>query len=104
MNARHRRAVGTRPEASGRRNFRWTCWTDPDPCRVLEAVLSISSDTGARWHMLPQSYPNYKTVHRRFQIGLSSTPVTSRKPKYLTKKQISAAADTNSRRSSIMTN
>ncbi len=23
--------------------------------------------TGAQWHMLPQSYPNYKTVHRRFQ-------------------------------------
>ena len=25
------------------------------------------STTGAQWHMLPQSYPNYKTVHRRFQ-------------------------------------
>src|SRR3970282_543351 len=25
------------------------------------------ADTGAQWHMLPQSYPNYKTVHRRFQ-------------------------------------
>ena len=24
-------------------------------------------NTGAQWHMLPQSYPNYKTVHRRFQ-------------------------------------
>jgi transposase len=33
---------------------------------VLEAVLWIL-DTGAQWHMLPQSYPNYKTVHRRFQ-------------------------------------
>jgi transposase len=22
---------------------------------------------GAQWHMLPQCYPNYKTVHRRFQ-------------------------------------
>jgi len=22
---------------------------------------------GAQWHMHPQSYPNYKTVHRRFQ-------------------------------------
>jgi transposase len=20
-----------------------------------------------KWHMLPQSFPNYKTVHRRFQ-------------------------------------
>jgi transposase len=29
--------------------------------RVLEAVLWILK-TGAQWHMLPQSYPNYKTV------------------------------------------
>lgn len=34
--------------------------------QVLEAVLWILN-TGAQWHMLPQSYPNYKTVHRRFQ-------------------------------------
>ena len=34
--------------------------------RVLEAVLWVLN-TGAQWHMLPQSYPNYKTVHRRFQ-------------------------------------
>ena len=34
--------------------------------KVLEAVLWILN-TGAQWHMLPQSYPNYKTVHRRFQ-------------------------------------
>ena len=33
---------------------------------VLEAVLWILN-TGAQWHMLPQYYPNYKTVHRRFQ-------------------------------------
>jgi transposase len=33
--------------------------------RVLEAVLWILN-TGAQWHMLPQSYPNYKTVYRRF--------------------------------------
>ena len=32
----------------------------------MEAVLWILN-TGAQWHMLPQSYPNYKTVHRRFQ-------------------------------------
>src|SRR5208283_1774381 len=39
----------------------------PVPTRqVLEAVLWILS-TAAQWHMLPQSYPNYKTVHRRFQ-------------------------------------
>ena len=35
--------------------------------RVLEAVLLWILNTGAQWHMLPQSYPNYKTVHRRFQ-------------------------------------
>ncbi len=34
--------------------------------RVLEAVSWILV-TGAQWHMLPQSYPNYKAVHRRFQ-------------------------------------
>ena len=34
--------------------------------RVLDAVLWILT-TGAQWHLLPQSYPNYKTVHRRFQ-------------------------------------
>jgi hypothetical protein len=34
--------------------------------QVLEAVLWILN-TGAQWHMLLQSYPNYKTVHRRFQ-------------------------------------
>ena len=34
--------------------------------RVLDAVLWILN-TGAQWHMLPQSYPNYKTVHRCFQ-------------------------------------
>ena len=40
---------------------------EPIPTRhVLEAVLWILN-TGAQWHMLPQSYPNYKTVHRRFQ-------------------------------------
>ena len=39
----------------------------PIPTRaVLEAVLWILN-TGAQWHMLPQCYPNYKTVHRQFQ-------------------------------------
>lgn len=39
----------------------------PVPARqVLDAALWILN-TGAQWHMLPQCYPNYKTVHRRFQ-------------------------------------
>jgi transposase len=39
----------------------------PVPAReVLNAVLWILN-TGAQWSMLPQCYPNYKTVHRRFQ-------------------------------------
>jgi transposase len=39
----------------------------PVPTRlVLEAVPWILN-TGAQWHMLPQCYPNNKTVHRRFQ-------------------------------------
>ena len=38
---------------------------------VLEAVLWILN-TGAQWHMLPQCYPNYKTVHRRFQQWCTS--------------------------------
>jgi len=29
-------------------------------------------NTGAQWHMLPQCYPNYKTVHRRFQTWCHS--------------------------------
>ena len=37
----------------------------PVPTRkVLEGVLWILN-TGAQWQMLPQCYPNYKTVHRQ---------------------------------------
>jgi transposase len=44
----------------------------PIPTRqVLEAVLWILN-TGAQWHMQPQCYPNYKTVHRRFQAWCRS--------------------------------
>jgi transposase len=39
--------------------------------KVLEAVLWILN-TGAQWHLLPQSYPNYKNVHRRFQHWCSN--------------------------------
>jgi transposase len=38
---------------------------------VLEAVLWFLN-TGAQWHMLPQSYPNHKTVHRHFQFWCHS--------------------------------
>jgi hypothetical protein len=60
--------VGTHPGSfSGGEYCRWTSWAQTTPTRcVLEAVLWILN-TGAQWHMLPQSYPNYKTVHRRFQ-------------------------------------
>ena len=44
--------------------------------RVLEAVLWILN-TGAQWHMLPQGYPNYKTVHRRFQRWCRGTSCRS---------------------------
>ena len=36
-----------------------------------EAALWILN-TGAQRHMLPQCYPNYKTVHRRFQTWCHS--------------------------------
>src|SRR5207237_10606506 len=35
---------------------------------VFEDVVWIAKP-GAHWHTLPQSYPNYKSVHRRFQTG-----------------------------------
>src|SRR5512132_980735 len=39
----------------------------PVPARdILEAVLWILN-RGPQWHILPQCYPNYKTVPRRFQ-------------------------------------
>ena len=36
--------------------------------RVLEAVLSIFN-TGAQWHMLPQSYPTTKPYIGAFRLG-----------------------------------
>jgi transposase len=44
--------------------------------RVLEAVLWILN-TGVQWHMLPQSFPNYKTVHRRFQQWCANEVIRS---------------------------
>jgi transposase len=60
--------MGADPESfSGGAHCRWSSRAQADPTRrVLEAVLWLLN-TGAQWHMLPQSYPNYKTVHRRFQ-------------------------------------
>ena len=44
----------------------------PIPAReILNAVLWILT-TGAQWHMLPQSYPNYKTVTPAFSAMVSS--------------------------------
>ncbi len=42
--------------------------------RVLEAVL-WTLNTGAQWHMLPQYYPNYKTVHRPFSAVVSQRDI-----------------------------
>jgi len=39
--------------------------------RVLEAVLWILN-TGAQWHMLPQSYPNYKPCIVSFSLGATA--------------------------------
>ncbi len=39
--------------------------------QVLEGTLWILN-TGAQWRMLPQCYPNYKTVHRQFQTWCRS--------------------------------
>ena len=39
----------------------------PVPAReIFDAVLWVLH-SGAPWHFLPQCYPNYKTVHRRYQ-------------------------------------
>src|SRR5262249_49153673 len=49
-------------------------WVDrevPPMGRVLKAVLWILN-TGAQWHVLSQSYPNYNTMHRRFQTGAAT--------------------------------
>ena len=47
------------------------------PRHVLEAVRGFN--TGAQWHMLPQSYPNYKTVHRRFQTWCCGNPIQTKR-------------------------
>ena len=60
--------MGTYWEAfSGGAYSRWTSWTQADSDSSCARSGAVDSNTGAQWHMLPQSYPNYKTVHRRFQ-------------------------------------
>ena len=55
------------PEESRPKERRGRRGRPPAPVRrVFEAVLWILH-TGAQWSFLPQCYPNYKTVHRRFQ-------------------------------------
>ena len=47
----------------------------PVPARkILDAVLWILN-TGAQWHMLPQYYPNYTTIHRRFAAVVSERSI-----------------------------
>ena len=61
--------MGTDPESfSGGAHCRWTSWTqaDPDP-NCFRSCIVDTQHRRAQWHMLPQSYPNYKSVHRRFQ-------------------------------------
>ena len=55
------------PNIADGRPGRRPVWTR----QVLEGTLWILN-TGAQWHMLPQCYPNYKTVHRRFQTWCRS--------------------------------
>ena len=37
---------------------------DSDP--LCARTGAVDTQPGAQWHMLPQGYPNYKTVLRRF--------------------------------------
>src|SRR6478736_5285531 len=60
------RTVGAHSEAfSGGAYSRWACWTQADSDSSCAGSGSV--DSQHRCAMLPQSYPNYKTVHRRFQ-------------------------------------
>src|SRR5215831_14017975 len=63
-----KRAVGAHPESfSGRAHPRWTSWTqaDPDPTCFRSCIVDSQ-----HWRAVAHAaakYPNYKSVHRRFQ-------------------------------------
>jgi hypothetical protein len=62
------RTVGTHSEAfSGGAYSRGASWTQAgsDPSCAGSGAVGFSIQV-RNWHALPQSYPNYKTVHRRF--------------------------------------
>src|SRR6266699_327770 len=66
----HGRAVGTHPGSfSGGEYCRWTSWAQTDSNALCARSGPVDSQhRRAMAHaVLPQSYPNYKTVHRRFQ-------------------------------------
>src|SRR5258708_38382266 len=64
----HGRAVETHPGSfSGGEYCRWTSWAQTDSDALCARSGPVDSQHRAQWHMLPQSYPTYKTLHRRFQ-------------------------------------
>lgn len=52
------------PKRPRRADGRGRPWRDPRD--VVNAILWVMR-TGAPWHDLPRRYPQYQTVHRRFQ-------------------------------------
>src|SRR6476619_1560405 len=64
----HGRAVGTHPGSfSGGEYCRWASWAKTDSDALCARSGIVDSQHRRAMPMLPQSYPNYKTVHRRFQ-------------------------------------
>src|SRR5271165_6740184 len=95
-----------------RRHFPEENIRKPVPTRkILEAALWILN-TGAQWHMLPQCYPNYKTVHRRFQAWchsevlrrvLPTSPTSFARVACWTKKRASSTQPSRWRRAEVRT-
>src|SRR5262249_42354750 len=64
----HGRAVGTHPGSFfGGEYCRWTSWAQTDSNALCARSGPVDSQHRRAMAQLPQSYPNYKTVHRRFQ-------------------------------------